>query len=226
MAATAPDSYGPFQLANTLGLGQHQITRAVTDGMIPAPKNGRWSAEDVEALRSRVAQIREQVGELPDLGARRAAEFLAERFAMEIAAHAIVELARKQLLPVAGHYKDSPLYDGRALETFDDQDALVTAMIDGAMLTGDEAADYLRIRRVDIDHLVRAGWLEVYHWSRSSWQSRRSPPKVKLYRRGDLDVVAEHPAIDWNDVRSTPKGQPSPLAALSRGTADHQRGNG
>jgi hypothetical protein len=52
-------------------------------------------------------------------------------------------------------------------------------------------------------------------WVRSSWQRRRSVPQVPLFRSADLDVLLVHPAIDWDAVRSTPAGRPSPLARLA-----------
>jgi hypothetical protein len=39
---------------------------------------------------------------------------------------------------------------------------------------------------------------------------------MPLFRTGDLDILLTHPAIDWPQVRATPRGRRSPLAALSR----------
>jgi hypothetical protein len=86
----------------------------------------------------------------------------------------------------------------------------------GRLYLADEAAAYLRARRCDVDHLVRAGWLKPVTHVRSSWQRRRATPRVALFRQADLEVLAEHPAIDWDEVRATPAGRPSPLARLSR----------
>ncbi len=43
---------------------------------------------------------------------------------------------------------------------------------------------------------------------------------VPLYRTGDLEDLAAHPGIDWQAIRSTPKGRRSPLAGLRRAAAD------
>ncbi|MEU6236680.1 hypothetical protein [Kitasatospora sp. NPDC047058] len=38
---------------------------------------------------------------------------------------------------------------------------------------------------------------------------------MPLFRRGNLDVLLAHPGIDWEAVRATARGQPSPLARLT-----------
>jgi hypothetical protein len=116
------------------------------------------------------------------------------------------------LVPCTGEYKGYPVYDGRALETFADRDALDRAMTSGRLLTRDQAARYLRIRPSDIGHLIDAHWLEPVTWVHSSWQRRRSAPQVPLLRAADLDVLLAHPAINWDAVRSTPAGRPSGCA--------------
>jgi excisionase family DNA binding protein len=104
------------------------------------------------------------------------------------------------------------LYSGRALERFDDPAALEQAVRRGRLRTTEEAAAYLGVRRSDLDHLVRVGRLTPAKWGRSRWQPRRAAPQVALYRTGDLDALAGHPAIDWAQVGATPRGRPSPLA--------------
>lgn len=104
---------------------------------------------------------------------------------------------------VAAVFGCTALY-GRALERFDDRDALADAMIDGALLPTDEAAAYLRIRTADFAHLVRAGWIEAYDRVRSRRQSRRSagwgravsprrPRRARRAPRPRLERRARHP---------------------------------
>lgn len=214
--AGPPGGYGPQQLETRLGLAGYQIDRAIRAGLIPAGDTARgWSAAVVEAIAPKVAEIRAQVGALPDVGAVRAAEVLAERFGIEVPPAVLLELARLDVIPVVGDYKGHPLYCGRTLELFTDRAALDAAMELGRLHTADEAAAYLRVRRSDLDHLIRSGWLHPTTYVHSSWQRRRDDPQVPLYRTGDLDVLAEHPAIDWDAVRATPAGRRSPLARLS-----------
>jgi hypothetical protein len=216
-----PADYGPQQFPDRLGLRLWEFRRALDDGLIPPSDvaGGRWSAAVVTAAHERVEEIRAAVGTLPDIGAWRAAELLGERLGVEVSAETVMELGRKDLIPVTGEYKGNDLYSGRALERFTDRQALDAAAHSGRLHTKDQAAGYLQVRAADIDHLVRARWLQPVHWVHSSWQRRKDHPSVALFRRGDLDVLLAHPAIDWDDVRATPKGRPSALARLTAGRA-------
>jgi hypothetical protein len=77
------------------------------------------------------------VGAVPDLGAVRAAQLLAERFGLDVDPDVLVALNRVGAIPVAGEYKDWPLYNGRALERFDDRAVLERAIRTGRLLGGD-----------------------------------------------------------------------------------------
>lgn len=219
MAATwrPPKDFGPIQIGDRLRLATWQIDRAMAAGLLdrPDPATGRWPAAAVEAALARREEIVARVGSIPDVGANRAADLLADRFGIEVPASALLELERRGLIPRVGEYKGHPLYCGRALENFTAREALVDALIDGRLYTADQAAEYLRIRRSDFDHLTRSGWLAAVTRVHSGWQRRREAPAVPLYRAGDLDVLLEHPAIDWAAVRATAAGRPSPLARLS-----------
>jgi hypothetical protein len=221
MSATAskarPKDYGPVQFPALLGLPLWAFERALHDGLIPPadPGTGRWPASAAEDALARLDQIRAAVGTQPDVGAGRAAEVLSARFGISVPSDVLLELDRTGLVPCVGEYKGYPLYDGRALENFTDRGALDRAMASGRLLTRDEAARHLRIRLSDLGHLTGAQWLEPVTWVRSSWQRRRSAPQVPLFRSADLSVLLAHPAIDWDAVRATPAGRPSPLARLT-----------
>lgn len=210
------NSYGPLQLGDRLGLARFQVARARDAGLIPAPDraDGRWSAPIVERLAGRVEEIREAVGSVPDLGASRAAAYLTEKLGDEVTPDAVAELAARGLLTVAGDFRGCPLYDGQALERFTDTAAALAAVEDGELLTAEQAAGRLRVRRSDFDHLVRAGLLIPATLGRSVFQRRREAPNVPLYRAGDLTSLLARDGIDWDAVRSTPKGFQSPLAKL------------
>lgn len=216
-AKAPPRDYGPLQLPAHLGLPLWAFERARADGLIPAPDpaTGRWPAAVADAALTRIGEIRAAVGEQPDVGATRAAQVLSARFGTDVHPEVLLELDRAGVIPCTGDYKGYPLYDGRALERFTDRAALDRAMAAGRLLTRGQAAAYLGIRPADVGHLITAQWLEPVHWVRSGWQRRRSAPRVRLFRAGDLDVLLVHPAIDWDAVRATPPGRPSPLAALT-----------
>jgi hypothetical protein len=203
-------------MGDRLGLARFQVERALTAGLIPPPARagGRWSASVVDDLANRADEIRAAVGAVPDLGAGRAAEELSARLGIEVTADAVVELAARGLIPVVGEYKGCPLYCGRTVERITDTRAVAAAVRDGELLTAAEAAARLGIRRSDFDHLVRAGLLEPVTYGRSVFQRRREAPNVPLYRAGDLTSLLARDGIDWDAVRSTPKGFHSPLAKL------------
>lgn len=209
-------SYGPVQMGDRLGLARFQVDRALTAGLIPPPARagGRWSASVVDDLADRADEIRAAVGAVPDLGAGRAAEELSARLGIEVTADAVVELAACGAIPVVGEYKRCPLYCGRTVEQFTDTDAAVAAVRDGELLTADQAAGRLGIRRSDFDHLVRAGLITPAARGRSVFQRRSAAPNVPLYRAGDLTALLARDDVDWDAVRATPKGKPSPLADL------------
>ncbi|TDD97726.1 hypothetical protein [Actinomadura rubrisoli] len=208
-------SYGPIQLANRLGLTQWQVARARTDGLIPAPSGaGRWPAAAVDEVAERADAIRTAVGSVPNVGANRAEDYLAERFCMPVPGGTAAELATMGLLPVVGDYKGHTLYCGRTLEAFADRAALEDAAVRGRLLTRVEAARHLTIRDCDFAHLVRAGLVTPRERRLGPFQSRRARPTVPLYRAGDLDALSALDDIDWAAVRATPAGSHSPLAKL------------
>lgn len=209
-------SYGPVQFPARLGIPLWQFQRALDDGLIPPadPVTGRWPTAVVERAVAGLERIQTATGTQPDVGADRAARVLADRFGIEVESGILLELDRRGLIRVIGDYQGWPLYDGRALERFTDQAALEAAIRVGRLLTRDQAAAHLGVRRVDVDALIQAGWVTPATCVHSSWQSRRDTPRVPLVRIGDLDHLAADPAIDWETVRATPAGRPSVLAAL------------
>src|SRR5262249_27027719 len=143
-------------------------------------------------------------------------EVLAERLGIPVTGDGVAELARGGLIPVAGDYKGFRLYDGRVLETFADAGAAVEATRAGRLRTAIQAAAYLRIRRADLDRLIRAGLLAPAGWGRGP-SGRRDTRSVPLYRTADLDDLEDivtASGIGWDAVRATPKGRRSPLARL------------
>lgn len=220
---TSTGDYGPLQFPERLGIPVWAFKRAVRAGLIPPadPATGRWPASAFDTALAQLEQIRIAVGSQPDVGASRAVEVLSVRFGIAIDPDVLIELDRMGLITKVGDYQGYPIYDGRALELFSDRDALNQAITNGRLLNRAEVVDYLRVRRSDVEHLVRAGWLEPITWVRSGWQRRSEYPRVSLFRVADLEVLLAHPAIDWNEVRATPAGKPSPLATL---TTRHGRG--
>lgn len=94
-------------------------------------------------------------------------------------------------------------------------DEVLAETIAAARLLGpDQAAVHMEIRRVDLDALVDASRLTpAGHVPRDV--GRASTVDVPLYRVGDLDALLEDGTFDWEAVRATAKGRPSPLRALA-----------
>jgi hypothetical protein len=91
---------------------------------------------------------------------------------------------------------------------------------DGRLVTADQATQRLGIRRCDLNHLIRTGWLQATAWVDSSRHRRSIDPTVTgktvpLYRTADLDALLEHPLFDWDEIRATPRGRRSALAYLT-----------
>jgi hypothetical protein len=209
--------YGPVQLAGFLGLERWQLDRALADSLIPSPDTrGKWPAAVAREAAARLKDIRAAAGSIPDLGAMRAAEILTGRLGTPVTSDAVAELGRRGLIPVTGHYKGFALYDGHTLETFTDAAAAAEATRAGRPRTPDQAAAHLRIRRADLDHLIRAGLLTPASWGRGPFD-RHGTRSVPLYRTADLDDLQDIVTacgIDWDTVRATPKGRRSLLARL------------
>ena len=116
--------------------------------------------------------------------------------------------------------------NGRALRRYVDRQLIERPTVDGRLVTADHAAQRLGIRRCDVDHLIRTGWLQATAWADSS-RHRRSidltmtDKTVPLYQTADLDVLLEHPTFNWDEIRATPRGRRSALAYLAT-NPDHR----
>jgi hypothetical protein len=93
---------------------------------------------------------------VPDLGASRAADLLAERFGIEVPPTVLLELDWRGLVPRVGWYQEHRLADGHARQRFTHRAALEVPLVRGRLLTADAVAEYLRVRHSDVDHLTRS----------------------------------------------------------------------
>ncbi len=83
------------------------------------------------------------------------------------------------------------------------------------LLGPDQSAARLDVRRVDFDYVVAAGWVTVAKYVDVP-VGRRSTVRVALYRAGDIDAILDVPGVDWHEVRTVRRGQPSPLREFAR----------
>ncbi|MGA5499249.1 hypothetical protein ACPCSP_33540 [Streptomyces cinereoruber] len=80
----------------------------------------------------------------------------------------------------------------------------------------EQAAARLRVRRADFDHMVRLGRIRPPQSIEVRFgTSRAGAVDVALYTTASVDAVpAEHPEVDWEQLRTVAKSRRSPLAAL------------
>lgn len=160
-----------------------------------------------DAALEQIGEIKAKVGDVADVGVWQAAEVLAERLGVEVDRDAVLELARDGRIRKLGFYKGHRLYCGQSIAAFRDVEAFRAAAAVGRRLTGEQAAAYMGIRRVDFGHLVRSGRVKSCGWYRGQWSS-----VVLMFRTGDLDVLLADGSYDWVAVRATPRGRASALA--------------
>ncbi|MEY9961542.1 3'-5' exonuclease [Streptacidiphilus sp. MAP5-52] len=92
---------------------------------------------------------------------------------------------------------------------------LAGALAADRLLGPDQAAQYMEIRRRDLDYCLEAGWLRPYS-HRELKVGRYKRVEMALYRTGDLDALKELPGVDWEAVRAVKPGMPSPLREFAK----------
>ncbi|MFJ8470118.1 hypothetical protein [Streptomyces swartbergensis] len=80
----------------------------------------------------------------------------------------------------------------------------------------DQAAERLRVRRVEFDHMRALGWIKPTEWREVRYgMSRAGAVNVPMFTTAAVDALPEaHPEVDWEQLRSVGRGRRSPLAAL------------
>jgi hypothetical protein len=131
------------------------------------------------------------------------------------------ELHHLRYIIVCGWSGDYRIYDGRSIEAFaarpDAREVLSAARETGRTLMASQAAERLRIRRVDFDHLVRVGVIEPVDVKLAGHTSKSRDPGMALYRTGDVDALTVSPTlggVSWKTARGLRPGQRSPWAGL------------
>ncbi|WP_329292860.1 hypothetical protein [Streptomyces sp. NBC_01455] len=166
--ASMPATYGPLQFPGRAGLTLWQFSRARRLGLISGPDagGGRWSAAVFNDALARIDAVRQAVGTMPDVGAVRAEEQLAERFSMTVHSGTAAELARRGHLPVVGDHKGHALYCGLALGNLTNRRKVERASAAGQLHLRDVVPLY---RQADLDRLARS--------RRVDWAAVRATPK-------------------------------------------------
>lgn len=209
------------QLAAALGWTGQQLADSRTMLLVPAPDvsrperlGPRWSPPVVRELLGRRDALTADL-EMGSLGAFRLAEAMTERLGVDVDSALVEELSRRGFIPLAGTYKDNPLYAVYAAVQFCDWPALEQARASGALHTSTGVARVLDVRPSAVDALIRLGWL------RPSRMVNNPHPAVRrgtmpMYRHSDLTALLEYEGIDWPTVRVTERGRRSPLGRLGK----------
>ncbi|WP_427896716.1 hypothetical protein ACQHIV_42280 (plasmid) [Kribbella sp. GL6] len=123
------------------------------------------------------------------------------------------ELGRvaKQRSLTTGRFGRYARADVEALATDED---LAEQLRGDRLLGPDQAAVHLEIRRTDFDYCVAAGWIAPARYADS--KIGRAHIEIPLYRVRDVEDLRDVPGVDWEDVRATPAGKPSPLRKLAK----------
>ncbi|MEU7822941.1 3'-5' exonuclease [Catellatospora sp. NPDC049133] len=98
----ASRTFGQQDLAGYVGLQVWQLAVALRQGLIPAPKHGRWSQTVADQIVAEFAQVvREAVGDRPPVWAADAALLLAHRTGLDVVRDDVDVLAAVGQIPVA-----------------------------------------------------------------------------------------------------------------------------
>ncbi|MBW8486143.1 hypothetical protein [Actinomadura parmotrematis] len=123
--------YGARRLADRLGLAPWQFRLAREHDLIPPPDpaTGRWTGSAADRFADRAADIVGRFGDVPPIGAEKAAQRLAARVRTDVERSDIEVLVARGDLAVAGTYQSNPVY---LLRDIDDLDGETVTEVVGA----------------------------------------------------------------------------------------------
>ncbi|MFC7934464.1 hypothetical protein [Streptomyces cinereoruber] len=215
--------YDETQAAQRLKVPVTAFRWARHAGIVPAPDlpPGQWSRTAIEALDA--GAVRAAMNEEP-LSGREAADRIAaalgtpNRMGEKAAVTSFVVrrfITRGLLVDLSGNPKGTLHHPGQVAEVCGREDLAGLVAAD-TPLGPDQAADRLRVRRVEFDWMVKLKWIRAAEWTEVEFgTSRAGAVQVPLYRTADVDALpGSHPEVDWQELRQVEKGRRSPLAAL------------
>lgn len=144
------------------------------------------------------------------IGCRWAADLLTKLSGQPVGAYDVDDLVYAGVLAYTGRFKGHPLVDSAAVRALAARDDLSALLDKHRMMSTKQAAEYLDIRPTDIGYVVAAGWITPTRFRRKRVGITKEIT-YPVYHRRQLDALAELPGVNWQAVRETPRGHPSPL---------------
>jgi hypothetical protein len=192
-------------------------------GLVPEPDASSWQwsraaveALDPDAIRSALPG--------PPLTGQTAADRIAEALGTpnqasqkaSVTSFVVRRLiGRKLLTELSTNPSGSLLHPDQVAEVCRREDLAELVAADSP-LGPDQAAARLAVRRADFDWMLRLKWIEPAESVEVRFgTSKAGAVDVSLYTAYSVDALAARTDIDWEQLRATPKGRRSPLAALA-----------
>ncbi|MEV5203169.1 hypothetical protein [Streptomyces sp. NPDC053720] len=217
--------YSESQAAGRLRVPITAFRWARHTGLVPAPdtETQQWSRAAVEAMDADA--IRAALPQEPISGGV-AADRIAVAIGtpnptacgekMNVTAFVVRRFVDRGLLVDLSANPESSLHHPGQVAEVCRHENLADMVAADAPLGPEQAAARLNLRRADIDHMVRLGWLRSPQSIEVRFgTSRAGAVDVPLYTTASVDaVVPAHPEVDWDQLRAVGKGRRSPLASL------------
>ncbi|MDW4903065.1 hypothetical protein RB625_32130 [Streptomyces californicus] len=215
--------YDTSQAAKRLKVPVTAFRWARHAGLVPDPDvpPSRWSRAAVEALDAAAIDAAMPAGPISgSAAADRIADALGAPNVSGLKAFVTAFVVRRfvdrgLLVDLSTNPDGLLLHPGQVAEVCRLKD-LADLVAADTPLGPEQAAARLRVRRVDFDHMVRLGWVRSPQSIEVRFgTSRAGAVDVALYTTASVDAVpAEHPEVDWEQLRAVEKGRRSPLASL------------
>ncbi|MBH1937782.1 hypothetical protein I5Q34_26510 [Streptomyces sp. AV19] len=215
--------YDESQAAGRLRVPITAFRWARHTGLVPDPDadSHQWSRAAVEAMDTEAIRAALPQDPIPGgVAADRIAEALGTPNVpgekAKVTSFVVRRLvARGLLTDLSGNPEGTLHHPGQVAEICARED-LAEFVAANTPLGPDQAAAWLRVRRVEFDWMIRLDWIRPTETIEVRFgTSRAGAVDVPLYRTAAVDALpAAHPEVDWEQLRTIEKGRRSPLAAL------------
>ncbi|WP_431329753.1 hypothetical protein ACPZ13_00115 [Streptomyces sp. IPPR8] len=215
--------YDAGQAAKRLKVSAAAFRWARHTGLIPAPdaSSHQWSRAAVEALNADAIRAAMPT---PPISGGAAADRIADALGTpnvisekaKVTAFVVRRFVDRGLLVDLSANPDGTLHHPDQVAEVCRREDLADLVAADTPLGPEQAAARLRVRRADFGHMVRLGWVRSPQSIEVRFgTSRAGAVDVALYTTASVDAVpAEHPEVDWEQLRTVEKGRRSPLASL------------